>query len=87
MKIKDIKCKCGHEDLFFINQKKQTGIYCSYCGKFVKWANKDELNLTIKYNVCDGCIYDKAGTISSYPCTHCTRFYTDKYTAESGDNQ
>lgn len=48
MKIKDYKCKCGHNDFFFADKGNQKGIYCSYCGKWLKWADKDEQNLTIK---------------------------------------
>lgn len=48
MKIKDYKCKCGHEDFFFANKGNQKGIYCSYCGKWIKWAGKDEQNLDMK---------------------------------------
>ena len=48
MKVKDNKCECGHDDFFFINKGSQKGIYCSYCGKWLKWANKDEQNLSVK---------------------------------------
>lgn len=48
MKIKDYKCKCGHDDFFFADKGSQTGIYCSYCGKWFKWADKDEQNLRMK---------------------------------------
>lgn len=48
MKIKDYKCKCGHEDFFFANKGNQKGIYCSYCGKWLKWTGKDEQNLDMK---------------------------------------
>ena len=48
MKIKDYKCKCGHNDFFFADQGNQKGIYCSYCGKWLKWADKDEQNLRMK---------------------------------------
>lgn len=48
MKIKDYKCKCGHEDFFFADKGNQKGIYCSYCGKWLKWADKDEQNLEMK---------------------------------------
>ena len=48
MKIKDNKCKCGHDDFFFADKGNQTGIYCSYCGKWLKWADKDEQNLRMK---------------------------------------
>lgn len=47
MKIKDYKCKCGNDDFFFADEESQTGIYCSYCGKWFKWANKDEKNLVM----------------------------------------
>ncbi len=48
MKIKDYKCKCGHENFFFADKGNQKGIYCSYCGKWLKWAGKDEQNLDMK---------------------------------------
>lgn len=48
MKIKDNKCKCGHDDFFFADKGSQKGIYCSYCGKWLKWADKDEQNLAMK---------------------------------------
>ena len=48
MKIKDFKCKCDHNDFFFADKGSQKGIYCSYCGKWLKWADKDEQNLAMK---------------------------------------
>lgn len=48
MKIKDYKCKCGHNDFFFADKGNQKGIYCSYCGKWYKWADKDEQNLVLE---------------------------------------
>ena len=48
MKIKDYKCKCGCDDFFFADKGNQNGIYCSYCGKWFKWADKDEQNLRMK---------------------------------------
>lgn len=48
MKIKDYNCKCGHNDFFFADKGNQKGIYCSYCGKWLKWADKDEQNLPLK---------------------------------------
>lgn len=59
MKIKDYICKCGNDDFFMKANGNQTGIYCKKCGKWYKWANKDELNLMI--NVPDKETY----TISS----------------------
>ena len=32
---------------------------------------------------CEGCIYEKTGNNSTYPCSRCGRCYTDKYKAES----
>ena len=48
MKIKDYKCKCGHNDFFFADKGSQKGIYCLYCGKWLKWADKNEQNLAMK---------------------------------------
>ena len=48
MKIKDFRCKCGRDDFFFADKGNQVGIYCSYCGKWLKWADKDEQNLRMK---------------------------------------
>lgn len=47
MKIKDYKCSCGSDQFFFANNGNQKGIYCSYCGKWLKWADKNERNLAI----------------------------------------
>lgn len=44
MKIKIYICKkCGNSD-FMLNPKNH-GFYCTYCGAWLKWANKDEVNL------------------------------------------
>lgn len=48
MKIKEYNCKCGHNDFFFADKGNQKGIYCSYCGKWLKWADKEEQNLIMK---------------------------------------
>lgn len=32
---------------------------------------------------CEGCIYEKTGNNSTYPCSHCSRCYTDKYKVEN----
>lgn len=48
MQIKDYRCKCGHDDFFFADKGNQKGIYCAYCGKWLKWADKDEQNLIMK---------------------------------------
>lgn len=48
MQVKEYRCKCGHYDFFFADKGQQKGIYCSYCGKWLKWADKDEQNLIMK---------------------------------------
>ncbi len=64
MKIKDYKCKCGHDDFFFADKGNQTGIYCSCCGKWLKWADKDEQNLRMKSSILDKI---RAEFINQYP--------------------
>ena len=32
---------------------------------------------------CKNCKFEKTGNNSTYPCSHCSRCYTDKYKAES----
>ena len=32
---------------------------------------------------CEGCIHEKTGDNSTYPCSHCCRCYTDKYKRKS----
>lgn len=34
-------------------------------------------------NGCEGCKFEKTGNNSTYPCSHCSRCYTDKYRGES----
>lgn len=36
---------------------------------------------------CEGCVYEKTGNNSTYPCSHCGRCYTDKYKAERNDKK
>lgn len=48
MKIKNYKCPCGFDDFYLINNGNQVGIHCSHCGKWFKWADKDERNLIKK---------------------------------------
>ena len=47
MKIKNYVCKCGCNDFFMATKGTQTGIYCSGCGKWFKWADKNERNLML----------------------------------------
>lgn len=40
------KCsKCGCENFFTKKSGNQTGLYCSKCGKWIKWLGKDELRV------------------------------------------
>ena len=46
----EIRCKkCGSTKVFIDTKGNQTGIYCSDCGKWIKWATKDEIRL-IEHN-------------------------------------
>ena len=36
------KCKCGSMDFFTEPQGNNIGLYCSMCGKWKKWLDKDE---------------------------------------------
>ena len=47
MKIKNYKCKCGKDDFQTIKNNYHTGLYCTFCGAFLKWASKDEKNLFV----------------------------------------
>lgn len=38
-------CACGCDDFILRQEGSQFGIYCSKCGKWHKWANKNERNL------------------------------------------
>lgn len=47
IEINDYRCpKCGKKK-FFLREKDKDhmGIYCSSCGRYLKWANHDERNL------------------------------------------
>lgn len=45
MNIKNYVCKCGCTDFYFIDKGANVGIYCKRCGKWLKWASRDERNL------------------------------------------
>ena len=55
MKLKnEYKCVCGFEEFHTkqntkINNGIQTGLYCSGCGRWIKWLSKEELRLFDKY--------------------------------------
>ena len=102
MKIKDYKCKCGHDDFFFADKGNQKGIYCSYCGKWFKWADKDEQNLRMKQeSMLDKIraeIENHCGLTKENHCRYCSYCNSlmgvreileiiDKYKAESEDKK
>jgi len=55
MKLKnEYKCVCGFEEFHTkqntkINNGIQTGLYCSSCGRWIKWMGKEEFRLYEKY--------------------------------------
>ena len=49
MKIKAYRCRCGSKDFFTLKKSEsQVGIYCQSCGKWYKWADKNEKNLIMR---------------------------------------
>lgn len=48
--MKQFVCeKCGSIDLYIETKGTQSGLYCSDCGKWIKWLGKDELRLAEKF--------------------------------------
>lgn len=37
--------KCSGDDFWFMKKGEQLGIYCKNCGRWLKWADKDERHL------------------------------------------
>lgn len=41
-----MKCnRCGSEHVFLRSSGNNVGIYCGDCGKWIKWATKDEIRV------------------------------------------
>ena len=51
----DMVCKCGGKKFFTEKHGNQIGLYCSACGKWQKWLNKDEIRI-FTHDVPDGWI-------------------------------
>lgn len=51
MQIKDYQCVCGSKDFFLSKNDLHVGIYCERCGKWFKWADKNEKNLILRERV------------------------------------
>ena len=87
MRVKDYNCKCGHGDFFFADKGNQKGIYCSYCGKWFKWADKDEQNLSMKQEPILDKIQDDIEKINGILENHITKSdvlqIIEKYKEES----
>lgn len=44
--MKEFECtKCHSKELFIDKSGNNTGLYCSDCGKWITWLNKDQLRL------------------------------------------
>lgn len=44
--MKQFKCsKCGSTEVFISKSGNNTGLYCTDCGKWIQWLNKDEIRL------------------------------------------
>lgn len=44
--MKQFKCsKCGSTEVFISKSGNNTGLYCSDCGKWIQWLNKDDIRL------------------------------------------
>ena len=44
-KLNGITCECGNDSFLFMHMGIHVGAYCSKCGKWVKWLNKNEKNI------------------------------------------
>ena len=77
MKIKDYRCKCGKDDFFFADKGNQKGIYCSYCGKWLEWADKDEQNLAMKQEPKTGRWIEERNDYGEIIHWHCSNCYED----------
>lgn len=44
-----MKCKCGSGNFVIMIKRNsaQKGLYCSDCGKWIKWLGKDEYNFML----------------------------------------
>ena len=38
-------CYCGSHEFELLDDGPHKGIYCAKCGKWFKWANKEEINM------------------------------------------
>ena len=45
MRLPGVICKCGSEDIFASQSKQHIKLICVKCGRYIKFANKNEKNL------------------------------------------
>lgn len=50
MRLDGITCSCGSNCLFVLYSVPHVGIYCTNCGKWIKWANKEERRIIELHN-------------------------------------
>lgn len=44
--LNDMKCECGNDKFFFRRKNIHVGAYCSKCGRWLKWLNSSEQNIS-----------------------------------------
>lgn len=75
-----MKCKCGSEDFFVEKHGNNTGIYCKSCGKWQKWATKDEVRLYMhnedeKISSINSLINECQHRLRFHSCEECENYY------------
>lgn len=45
MTLPGVICKCGSEEIFASQFNQHTKLICAKCGRYIKFANKQEKNL------------------------------------------
>lgn len=78
--------KCRNIDFGFMWKGNQLGIYCSKCGKWLKWADKDEQNLyemnkpvELKAKTGHWIVHEKPHGIRSLECPYCNIWYLNEH--------
>lgn len=48
--VRQYECgKCGSKYLFMKKSGNHTGLYCSYCGSWLKWVGKKEIRVVERF--------------------------------------
>lgn len=73
--MNEIQCKCGCKDIEAIEKGQHIGIYCKNCGKWIKWASKEEASM-LKQKTPSA---EEGRHVPVYlPCSPETTLYTTK---------